>query len=34
VLGFAATGVVARWIVAVIGAAILIGILKMLNIFK
>ncbi|HSN54487.1 MAG TPA: GlsB/YeaQ/YmgE family stress response membrane protein, partial [Candidatus Sulfomarinibacteraceae bacterium] len=34
VLGFAATGVVARWIVAVVGAAILIGILKMLNIFK
>lgn len=34
VLGFAASGVVARWIVAVIGAAILIGILKMLNIFK
>jgi uncharacterized membrane protein YeaQ/YmgE (transglycosylase-associated protein family) len=33
-LGFAASGVVARWIVAVIGAAILIGILKMLNIFK
>ena len=34
VLGFAAVGAVARWIVAVIGAAIFIGILKMLNIFK
>ncbi len=34
VLGIAAGSAVARWIVAVIGAAILIGILKMLKIFK
>jgi uncharacterized membrane protein YeaQ/YmgE (transglycosylase-associated protein family) len=33
-LGIAAGGVVIRWAVAVAGAAILIAILKMLNIFK
>jgi uncharacterized membrane protein YeaQ/YmgE (transglycosylase-associated protein family) len=33
-LGIAAGGTVVRWIIAVVGAAILIGILKMLNIFK
>jgi len=34
VLGIAAGGAVIRWIIAVVGAVILIGILKMLNIFK
>jgi uncharacterized membrane protein YeaQ/YmgE (transglycosylase-associated protein family) len=34
VLGLAAYGAVARWIVAVAGAAILIFILKALGIFK
>ncbi|HYV20424.1 MAG TPA: GlsB/YeaQ/YmgE family stress response membrane protein [Verrucomicrobiae bacterium] len=34
VLGLAAYGVVAQWIVAVIGAAVLIFILKALGIFK
>ena len=34
VLGFAAYGIIARWIVAVAGAAILIGLLKMLGFFK
>lgn len=34
VLGFAAGGPIGRWIIAVIGAAILIGILKLLNIFR
>ena len=33
-LGIAAGGAIVRWIVAVVGAAILIGILKALNIFK
>lgn len=33
-LGIAADGSVVRWVIAVIGAVILIGILKMLNIFK
>jgi uncharacterized membrane protein YeaQ/YmgE (transglycosylase-associated protein family) len=33
-LGIAAGGDIMRWVVAVIGAAILIGILKMLNLFK
>jgi len=33
-IGLAAYGAVARWIVAVIGAAILIAILKALGIFK
>lgn len=34
VLGIAAYGAIARWIVAVIGAVILIAILKLLGIFK
>jgi uncharacterized membrane protein YeaQ/YmgE (transglycosylase-associated protein family) len=34
VLGIAAGGLIVRWIIAVIGAAIFIGILKMLNVFK
>jgi uncharacterized membrane protein YeaQ/YmgE (transglycosylase-associated protein family) len=34
VLGLAAYGVVAQWIVAVIGAAVLIFILKAVGIFK
>jgi uncharacterized membrane protein YeaQ/YmgE (transglycosylase-associated protein family) len=34
VLGLAAYGAIARWAVAVAGAAILIWILKMLGIFK
>ncbi|HEV8201561.1 MAG TPA: GlsB/YeaQ/YmgE family stress response membrane protein [Candidatus Polarisedimenticolia bacterium] len=34
VLGLAAYGVVAQWIVAVIGAAVLIFILKALGLFK
>lgn len=33
-LGFAAYGAIARWIVAVAGAAILIWILKALGVFK
>lgn len=33
-LGIAAGGMFLRWVIAVIGAAILIGILKLLNIFK
>jgi uncharacterized membrane protein YeaQ/YmgE (transglycosylase-associated protein family) len=33
-LGIAGDGMVLRWIIAVVGAAILIGILKVLNIFK
>ncbi len=33
-LGFAAYGSIARWIVAVLGAAVLIGILKLLGVFK
>lgn len=34
VLGIAAGGAAVRWVIAVIGAVVLIGILKMLNIFK
>lgn len=34
VLGIAAYGNIARWIVAVVGAVILIAILKLLGIFK
>ena len=34
VLGLAAYGAIARWIVAVAGAAVLIYILKLLGIFK
>jgi len=34
VLGIAAYGVIAQWIVAVIGAAVLIAILKALGVFK
>jgi uncharacterized membrane protein YeaQ/YmgE (transglycosylase-associated protein family) len=34
VLGFAAYGIVARWVVAVAGAAILIALLKMVGFFK
>jgi len=34
VLGLAAYGAAARWIVAVIGAALLIAILKMLGFYK
>ena len=33
-LGIAGGGMFLRWVIAVIGAAILIGILKLLNIFK
>jgi uncharacterized membrane protein YeaQ/YmgE (transglycosylase-associated protein family) len=33
-LGLAAYGAIARWIVAIAGAAVLIGILKALGIFK
>ena len=33
-LGFAASGTIAQWLVSVAGAAILIAILKALNIFK
>ena len=33
-LGVAATDTIVRWIVAVVGAVILIAILKLLNIFK
>jgi uncharacterized membrane protein YeaQ/YmgE (transglycosylase-associated protein family) len=34
VLGLGASGAIMRWVVAVVGAVVLIGILKMLNIFK
>lgn len=34
VLGLAASGPVIRWVVAVVGAAVLIGLLKVLGIFK
>ena len=34
VLGLAASGTIAQWLVAIGGAAILIAILKVLNIFK
>jgi uncharacterized membrane protein YeaQ/YmgE (transglycosylase-associated protein family) len=34
VLGLAASGPVLSWVVAVIGAAVLIGLLKVLGIFK
>ncbi|MCG6927150.1 MAG: GlsB/YeaQ/YmgE family stress response membrane protein [Acidobacteria bacterium] len=34
VLGLAASGPVLRWVVAVVGAAVLIGLLKVLGIFK
>ena len=34
VLGFAAYGIIARWVVAVAGAAILIALLKMVGFFK
>jgi uncharacterized membrane protein YeaQ/YmgE (transglycosylase-associated protein family) len=34
VLGLAASGPVIRWVVAVVGAAVLIGVLKVLGIFK
>jgi uncharacterized membrane protein YeaQ/YmgE (transglycosylase-associated protein family) len=34
VLGLAASGPVIRWVVAVVGAAALIGILKVLGVFK
>ena len=33
-LGLGANGAIAQWIVAVCGAAVLIGILKALNVFK
>ncbi len=33
-LGLGAGGPIGRWIIAVVGAVILIGILKLLNIFK
>jgi uncharacterized membrane protein YeaQ/YmgE (transglycosylase-associated protein family) len=33
-LGLAASGAIARWLVSIAGAAILIAILKALNIFK
>ena len=33
-LGFAAYGVVAQWVVAVVGAAVLIAVLKALGVFK
>jgi len=33
-LGVAATDTIVRWIVAIVGAVILIAILKLLNIFK
>lgn len=33
-MGIAAGSPVARWVVAVVGAIVLIGILKLLNIFK
>lgn len=33
-LGLSASGPIVGWIIAVVGAVILIGILKMLNIFK
>lgn len=34
VLGLAAGGAIMRWVIAVVGAVILIAILKALNIFK
>ena len=34
VLGLAAYGAIARWVVAIAGAALLIGILKAVGIFK
>jgi len=34
VLGVAASGPVVRWVIAVVGAAVLIGLLKVLGIFK
>ena len=34
VLGLGASGAIARWLVSIAGAAILIAILKALNIFK
>ena len=33
-LGLSASGPIMSWVIAVVGAAILVGILKMLNIFK
>jgi uncharacterized membrane protein YeaQ/YmgE (transglycosylase-associated protein family) len=33
-LGIGGGGMILRWIIALVGAAILIGILKVLNIFK
>ena len=33
-IGLGAGGSVGRWLIAVVGAAILVGILKVLNIFK
>ena len=33
-IGLGAGGNVGRWLIAVVGAAILVGILKLLNIFK
>ncbi len=33
-LGMAAGGGIMRWVVAVAGAALLVGILKLLNVFK
>jgi uncharacterized membrane protein YeaQ/YmgE (transglycosylase-associated protein family) len=33
-LGLATSGAVARWVVSILGAAILIAILKALNVFK
>ena len=33
-LGIAAGGAIARWLVSIAGAAILIGVLKALNVFK
>jgi uncharacterized membrane protein YeaQ/YmgE (transglycosylase-associated protein family) len=33
-LGLAASGAIARWLVSIAGAAVLIAILKALNIFK
>lgn len=34
VMGLGASGAIAQWLVAIAGAAVLIGILKALNIFK
>jgi uncharacterized membrane protein YeaQ/YmgE (transglycosylase-associated protein family) len=33
-LGISASGPIVAWVIAVVGAAILIGILKVLNVFK